>query len=72
MLPATERDFKLPSELMRDRPPVYETVRRNVYSAKHRPKRMHRDEIAVCNCQPPPPAAEGEPQVLQPELSLPS
>ena len=59
-LPATERDFKLPPELMRDRQPVYEAVRRNLYSAALKPKRMHRDEMAVCNCDPVQPPAEGE------------
>ena len=39
---------------MRDRQPVYETVRRNLYSARHKPKRMQRDDIDVCNCAPVP------------------
>lgn len=42
---------------MRDRQPVYETVRRNLYSARLKPKRMQRDDIDVCNCAAVPAAA---------------
>ena len=60
-VPGTERDFCLPPELMRDRQPVYERVPRNIYSARLKPKRMHRDDMAVCNCAPVlgPPPIEG-------------
>ena len=53
-LPAMVADFCLPPELMRDRQPVYERLLRNAYSARLRPKRMHRDDMAVCNCKPVP------------------
>ncbi len=47
LLPATERNFRLPEHLMRDRPPHWEKIGRNVYSAKLRPKRRQRDEIGA-------------------------
>jgi hypothetical protein len=47
----------LPSvQVLRDRPPVYETVKRNVWTAgAQRPKRLPRDRIPVCCCDAPPP-----------------
>lgn len=49
-------EFELPSSILRDRPPQYETVRRNVWSAGlPRPKRLPKDDIPVCCCQPPRP-----------------
>jgi len=45
LLPATEGEFKLPGNLMRDRKPVYEKISRNAYLLKMRPKRRQRDEI---------------------------
>lgn len=57
-------DFKLPQDVLRDRPPVYEQVKRNVWTAgAPRPKRLPRDDIPVCCCEPLPPhlaaAADG-------------
>ena len=53
---------------MRDRQPVYETVRRNMYPPHLKPKRMQRDDIDVCNCAAVAPAAvpaDGEAAVVR-------
>lgn len=73
-LPATAADFCLPPELMRDRQPVYEMVRRNLYSARRKPKRMQRDDIDVCTCAPVPVVApaEGEPGVVMEVIKSPA
>ncbi len=60
-------EFQLPSGILRDRPPVYEQVKRNVWTASaagQRPKRLPKDDIEVCCCAPPrapPPAVDGAP-----------
>jgi hypothetical protein len=33
--------------------PMYEHIRRNVWVATDRPRRMAKDDIAVCSCRPP-------------------
>lgn len=53
-------------ENMRNRPPQYEFVKRNVWGAgAKRPKRVPKDEIPVCNCTPPRQAVR---PALPPEL----
>jgi hypothetical protein len=55
------------AQVLRDRPAVYETVKRNVWTAgAQRPKRLPRDRIPVCCCDappppPPPPPGDGAP-----------
>jgi histone-lysine N-methyltransferase SETD2 len=43
--------FTLPRELLLNRPPKFEMLRRNVFVSRERPKRLAKNEVQVCNCR---------------------
>eukprot|EP00884_Botryococcus_braunii_P021638 jgi/Botrbrau1/8158/Bobra.357_2s0006.1 len=52
---------------MLNKKPEYEHIRRNVWVVTERPRRMAKDDIAVCSCRPPRPPVSN----LQPSASWP-
>eukprot|EP00879_Flechtneria_rotunda_P017339 GHRR01018163.1.p1 GENE.GHRR01018163.1~~GHRR01018163.1.p1 ORF type:complete len:1141 (+),score=450.05 GHRR01018163.1:168-3590(+) len=43
--------FTLPREVLLNRPPKFEWLKRNLFVSKERPKRLPKDEVSVCNCR---------------------
>jgi hypothetical protein len=56
--------FRLPGPWLQARPPQYETIPRNLWVSKQRPKRLMKSEINVCMCRPTPPPNAGESCIL--------
>ncbi|KAK9830440.1 hypothetical protein WJX72_011758 [[Myrmecia] bisecta] len=63
-VPDADIPFKLPIDMLKNRPPVYKKLRQNQYPAGHRPNRLSKDEIHVCNCKPPKVVLSNAPQLL--------
>uniref|UniRef100_A0A383VK44 Histone-lysine N-methyltransferase n=1 Tax=Tetradesmus obliquus TaxID=3088 RepID=A0A383VK44_TETOB len=43
--------FQLPREMLLNRPPKFEYLKRNLFVSRERPKRMPKDDVSVCNCR---------------------
>jgi len=43
--------FRLPRELLMNRPPKFEWLKRNIFVSRERPKRLAKNEVHVCNCR---------------------
>jgi hypothetical protein len=54
LLPATDAadaGFVVPREILLNRAPRFEWLKRNVFVSRERPKRMAKDDQQVCNCR---------------------
>jgi hypothetical protein len=43
--------FRLPRELLMNRPPKFEWLKRNMFVSRERPKRLAKHDVHVCNCR---------------------
>lgn len=43
--------FRLPRELLLNRPPKFEWLKRNTFVSRERPKRLAKHDVHVCNCR---------------------
>lgn len=43
--------FQLPREMLMNRPPRFEMLKRNLFVSRERPKRLPKDEVQVCCCR---------------------
>jgi hypothetical protein len=43
--------FRLPRELLMNRPPKFEWLKRNTFVSRERPKRLAKHDVHVCNCR---------------------